>query len=94
MSEQETTMEAQKTQAFQVDEINIKTGRTFISIQRGIHGTLANQLKNTSNRRKGSSILRKLGHMLADCGDVHYGTKSIEDTSLDPNIVTDEDEES
>lgn len=74
--------------AFEVVEINIATGETTIVIQKGIVGAMANQLKNTSSRRKGSSILRKLGYVMAACGDVQYGG-DVGETDLDPNLVTD-----
>lgn len=78
--------------AFEVIEVNTATGETTVVIQKGIVGALANQLKNTSNRRKGSSILRKLGYVLADCGDVQYGGE-ISKTELDPSLVTDQVDE-
>jgi len=74
--------------AFEVIEVNTATGETTIVIQKGIVGAMANQLKNTSSRRKGSSILRKLGYVLSDCGDIQYGGDAGE-TDLDPNIVVD-----
>lgn len=75
--------------AFEIVEINLTTGETHIIIQKGIMGAMANQLKNTSNRRKASSILRKCGYVLADCGDLQYGG-NIEDTDIDPSLVTDQ----
>ncbi len=73
--------------AFEVVEVNLDTGATTIVIQKGIHGAAANQLKDTDNNRKGSSILRKLGYILASCGDLHYGSKDIADTEINPSIV-------
>lgn len=84
--------EAGNDPAFGVTEINTATGETFLVVQKGIIGALANQLKNTSNRRKGSSILRKLGYVLAECGDIQYGG-NVSETDLDPNLVTDQVEE-
>jgi len=78
--------------AFEVIEVNTATGETTVVIQKGIVGALANQLKNTSNRRKGSSILRKLGYVLSDCGDVQYGGE-VDSTDLDPTLVTDQEEQ-
>lgn len=72
--------------AFEVIEVNIATGETIVVIKKGIVGAMANQLKNTSIRRKGSSILRKLGYVLADCGDVQYGG-DVGETDLDPAII-------
>ena len=78
--------------AFEVIEVNIKTGETTLIIQKGILGAMGNQLKNTSNQRKGASIIRKMGHVLSACGDIHYG-KDVADTDVDPELVTDTDEE-
>ena len=75
--------------AFEVIEVNTATGETTLVIQKGIVGAMANQLKNTSNRRKGASILRKMGYVLSDCGDVQYGG-DVGETDLDPSKVTDE----
>lgn len=80
--------EVRNDPAFEVVEINTTTGETTIVVQKGIVGAMANQLKNTSSRRKGSSILRKLGYVLSDCGDVQYG-KGVEETDLDPKLVVD-----
>ena len=84
--------EVRNDPAFEVVEINIKTGETTLVIQKGIMGALANQLKNTGNRRKGSSIIRKLGYVLADCGDLQYGG-NIGETDLDPSLVMGQIEE-
>lgn len=73
--------------AFEVVKVNITTGETTVVIQKGIVGALANQLKNTSSKRKGSSILRKLGYVLSDCGDLQYGG-DINEINLDVPIVT------
>lgn len=81
--------ETRKDLAFRIDEVNVATGETVIIIQKGIIGALANQLKNTSNRRKGASIVRKLGYELSACGDVQYG-KDVGETELDPTLITDE----
>ena len=84
--------EVRNDPAFEVIEVNTATGETTVVIQKGIVGALANQLKNTSNRRKGSSILRKLGYVLSDCGDIQYGGDPGE-TDLDPDLITDQAEE-
>lgn len=78
--------------AFEVVEINTKTGETTLVIQKGILGAIGNQLKNTSNQRKGASIIRKMGHVLSACGDIQYG-KDVADTDVDPELVVDTDEE-
>lgn len=78
--------ESQNDPAFIIDSLNPATGEVVIIIQKGIVGALSNQLKNTSNRRKASSILRKLGYVLSDCGNILYGG-NITETDLDPNIL-------
>lgn len=80
--------EVRSDPAFEIVEVNVETGETTVVLQKGIMGALSNQLKNTSNRRKGASILRKLGYVLADCGNVQYGG-AVGDTGLDPTIVVD-----
>ena len=83
-----TKEEVRNDPAFEVTEVNTATGETVVIIQKGIVGALSNQLKNTNNRRKGASILRKLGYVLADCGNVQYGA-DVGETDLDPALVTD-----
>lgn len=78
--------------AFEIISVNTCTGETIVSIQKGIIGATANQLKTTSDKRKGASIVRKLGHVLSDCGDIQYG-RNVEDTDIDPSLVTDVDYE-
>jgi len=78
--------------AFEVIEVNTATGETTLVIQKGIVGAMANQLKNTSNRRKGASILRKMGYVLSDCGNIQYGG-NVSETDLDPNLVTNQIDE-
>jgi hypothetical protein len=75
---------------FEIVEVNISTGETLIALQKGILGSMSKQLKNTDDFRSCANILRKLGHMLADCGDLQYGG-AIEDTNLKPEVVTDID---
>jgi len=87
--ERTETEEVRNDPAFRVDEVNLETGETVLIVQRGIIGALANQLKNTSNRRKGASIVRKMGYVLAECGDIQYGGK-VEETDIDPEIVLNE----
>lgn len=78
--------EDQNDQAFEVIELNLATGETVVVIQKGILGAVSHQLKNTSNHRKGSSILRKLGYVLSDCGDVQYGG-NVSETDLSPDLI-------
>lgn len=77
--------------AFEIIEVNTKTGETTLVIQKGILGAMGNQLKNTSNQRKGASIIRKMGHVLSACGDIQYG-KDVADTDVDSELVVDTDE--
>ena len=84
--------EVRNDPAFDIVEVNTSTGETTIIVQKGIVGALANQLKNTSDHRKGSSILRKLGYMLSACGDIQYGAVEVTDTELDPSLVTHKEE--
>jgi len=72
--------------AFRIDKIDVVNGETIVVIRKEIIGALANQLKNTDDRRKGFTILRKLGYVLADCGDVQYGA-DVSGTNIDPKIV-------
>ena len=65
--------EKPRSHAFDILSVDIAEGATVIVIQKGILGAMSNQLKNTPDSRKCSSILRKLGHVLSDCGDAQYG---------------------
>ncbi len=58
--------------AFEIVEINEERGTVMVEIQKGILGSMANQLKNTNNQRKGASIIRKLGFELARVGNILY----------------------
>lgn len=78
--------------AFDVLEVNTATNTVLVAIHKGIIGPMANQLKTTSDRRKGHRIIRALGHQLAGCGDVLYG-KPVEQTNVDPECLTDEVDE-
>jgi len=62
-----------KRQAFRIENIDVETGETVVVIQKGIIGALSNQLKNTAAHRKGAKIIRKLGYVLGECGDMQYG---------------------
>lgn len=81
--------EARNGPAFTIDSLGLSSGEVVIVVQKGIIGALSNQLKSTSNRRKGGSILRKMGHTLSDCGDVLYG-KDVCETDLDTNLIDEE----
>lgn len=68
------TVENQETRApaFEIKELDRDEGVVVVAIKKGIIGPLANQLKNTSEKRKGSSIIRKLGFVLGESGDYLY----------------------
>ena len=85
----EQVEEVRNDPAFRVDEVNLKTGEVVLIVQKGIIGAMANQLKNTSNQRKGASIVRKMGYVLAECGDILYG-ENVGETDIDPEIVLNE----
>ncbi len=67
--------------AFEIVGIDREKGTVIVELKKGILGSTANQLKNTSNKRKGASIIRKLGFELAHAGDILY--KSSEEERLD-----------
>jgi len=92
VEDQPKDAETRNDPAFEIVEVNLATGETIVVIQKGIIGALANQLKNTSNRRKGSSILRKLGYVLSECGDLQY-SGNTEETDLDPEIIKNKSED-
>jgi len=87
-TQEATQNETRNDPAFEITEVNTATGEVYVVIQRGILGAIANQLKSTSDKRKGASILRKLGYVLSDCGDIQYGG-DVAETDIDPNIVVD-----
>ena len=63
--------------AYEVVEENMEEGTVTIRINKGILGALGNQLKSTSDRkRKGASILRKLGYDLSEAGDRLYSKQN------------------
>lgn len=67
--------------AFEVLDVNMEDGTVTIKIKKGIIGPMANQLKSTSNQRKGATIVRKVGFVLAEAGDRLYG-ELVEDGEL------------
>jgi len=79
----EETRTATKDPAFEIVEVDREDGVCVIAIKKGIIGSMANQLKNTSNRRKGASILRKMGFELANAGDYLYGSEADMEDSVD-----------
>ncbi len=58
--------------AFTVTDLNREDGVVVLEIKKGILGPLSNQLKVTSDKRKGASIVRKLGFVLGESGDFLY----------------------
>ena len=75
MTEEMTTQNV--NHAYEVIERNLEDGTVLIRINRGILGALGNQLKSTSDKkRKGASILRRLGYDLADAGDYLYSKQN------------------
>jgi len=77
MSENESAVLEHKTRsdrAFEIIEIDEEYGTVVVEIKKGILGSMANQLKNTNNYRKGASIIRKLGFEFARAGDILYET--------------------
>jgi len=70
-------MEEPKNQAFTF-ELDEERGLVVVNLNKGILGGLANLLKRTPGNIKGSSILRKLGFVLGECGDKLYAGKKEE----------------
>lgn len=63
--------------AYEVIERNVEDGTITLRINKGILGALGNQLKSTSDKkRKGASILRRLGYDLSDAGDFLYSKQN------------------
>jgi len=74
---EETTQIKDVNHAYEVVERNLEDGTVTLRINKGILGALGNQLKSTSDKkRKGASILRKLGYDLADAGDFLYSKQN------------------
>jgi len=63
----------------EIDEVN---GTVILVINKGILGPMGNQLKHTSNKRKGASILRAMGHDISKAGDVLYGNQSNVESAI------------
>lgn len=63
--------------AYAVIDENEVDGMVTVKINKGILGALSNQLKATSDKkRKGASILRKMGFDLGDAGDRLYSKQN------------------
>jgi len=67
--------------AFDVLDVDMEEGTVTVRIKKGIIGPMANQLKSTTNQRKGATIVRKLGFVLSEAGDRLYGD-AVEDGEL------------
>ncbi len=84
MKEEATTPQQEAdSKAFEILDINHSTGDVVVKIKRGILGGVANQLKATAEK-KGSSIMRRLGHDLGAAGDALYSDepeKALEEHS-------------
>jgi len=66
-----------QNRAYVIVDENEVDGTITVRINKGILGALGNQLKSTSDKkRKGASILRKLGYDLAEAGDRLYSKET------------------
>ncbi len=79
-------MSDERNPAFKVVKVDLSTGETVVSIQKGILGTLANLLIDMEHSRKRSGVVHKLGHVLKACGNAQYGA-SFDERDLDPSLV-------
>lgn len=77
------TTEQKSDPAFSILSFDRETGTMVVAIKKGIIGPLANQLKSTKNRRKGATIIRKMGHIFSEGGDFLYGTSDSPPDCLD-----------
>lgn len=68
---------ANQDQAFRIEELDTNDGIVIVVIKKGILGATAKQLKATSSKRKGATIIRKLGYELAKAGDILYATDPV-----------------
>jgi len=74
---EETTQIKDVNHAYEILERNMEEGTVVVKINKGILGAMSNQLKASSDKkRKGSSILRRLGYDLGDCGDFLYSKQN------------------
>jgi len=63
--------------AYEILERNMEEGTVTIKINKGILGAMGNQMKSTSDKkRKGASILRRLGYDLSEAGDFLYSKQN------------------
>ncbi len=87
MSQNQTEVDSR---AFRFTKVDLDTGETTIVVKKEILGSLGRQLRETDNRRKGFSSLRKMGWMFGQFGDLQYDPDGfdIEDTDIDPFIIT------
>jgi hypothetical protein len=73
----EETQTQNVNHAYEILERNLEEGTVLIRINKGILGAMGNQMKATSDKkRKGASILRRLGYDLAEAGDYLYSKQN------------------
>lgn len=91
MSEQ-NQVEADDNRAFRLTKVDLGAKETTFIIKNGILGPMGNQLITTSPDRSAYTVLRKLGHILKQCGNMQHGDDNfdIEETDIDPSIVVGE----
>lgn len=68
--------EEQRRNAYDVLEVNKSDGTITIKINKGILGSLSNQLRATAETRKGSTIIRRMGFDLGAAGDILFGKEN------------------
>jgi len=71
------TEETTQNHAYVMVEENMEEGTVLVKINKGILGAMSNQLKATGDKkRKGASILRKMGYDLGEAGDRLYSKQN------------------
>jgi len=68
------TRERNQSEAFTM-RVDIDKNKVIIEVNRGITGPLANQLRIIDTSKKGASIIKKMGIMLSQVGDILYSDK-------------------
>jgi len=72
--------------AFNILKVDTTTGMTTLEVHKGILGPLARQLQRCPKTIKGSDIVKRLGQVLSDCGDVQYEDQ-VQPDSIDQHII-------
>lgn len=80
------TPERNQSEAFSL-KVDPKNNNVIVEINRGIIGPLANQLRSTGSSRKGASIIRKLGILLAQAGDILYSDEGKAKELMDKHKI-------